>query len=289
MANQENFSTDIQAVSDSYTKFIVSRIIDNTQDTLLDMEVPAEFSDALLENNIEISLYSLADNSLIYSDVIRNGEGIFTIALQYRDNSLRRLLFIDFSKLELDLPTGQYTVSLNFFADELGSSDERVLNITNISTSRTEVEMELTDVTLQPDMEQFAIPRIPVNFIYPVLAQIFNQSGSDAVDVPTSPIKIDSSSLYRNFTSESGERLIEYQFDVDAESKLGINTITQNVLDDAYPLVIEKIEAMILNFGSTSFTETELEQYVIESLDIAYDSALDDEAQNPQHYRFDLI
>jgi hypothetical protein len=289
MANQENFSTDIQAVSDSYTKFTVSRIIDNTQDTLLDMEVPAEFSDALLENNIEISLYSLADNSLIYSDVIRNGEGIFTIALQYRDNSLRRLLFIDFSKLELDLPTGQYTVSLNFFADELGSSDERVLNITNISTSRTEVEMELTDVTLQPDMEQFAIPRIPVNFIYPVLAQIFNQSGSDAVDVPTSPIKIDSSSLYRNFTSESGERLIEYQFDVDAESKLGINTITQNVLDDAYPLVIEKIEAMILNSGSTSFTETELEQYVIESLDIAYDSALDDEAQNPQHYRFDLI
>ena len=46
---------------------------------------------------------------------------------------------------------------------------------------------------------------------------------------------------------------------------------------------------MIFLSGSTLFTETELSNMVVNAIDIAYDAALDDEAQNPQNYRFDLI
>jgi len=188
MAEQQNYQSNLQELSDAYTRYTVSRIIANKKDDLLDMEVPADFSEALLQNNVEINLYSLSDNSIIFSDVVRNVSGsIFTETLQYNDNSLRKLLYIDFAKVPgLDLPSGQYSVTLNFFA-------------------------------------------------------------------------------------------------------IGINTIMQNVLDDAYPIALQTVEDMVLLSGSTSFTETELSEYVVNAIDIAYDAALNDEAQNPQNYRFDLI
>ena len=291
MAERQNYQSNIQELADSYTKYTVSRIIANKKDDLLDMEVPADFSEALLENNVEVNLYSLADNSLIFSDVVRNVSGsIFTETLQYNDNSLRKLLYIDFAKIpDLNLPSGQYEVSLNFFSDEVGAYDNRILKVNKISTSRTEVELRLTDPTQQQLLQQFATPLIPAEFIKPILIQIFNQEGADEVVLPTSPIKIDSSSLYQNFASGSGEKLIQYNFDDDDGSLIGINTIMQNVLDDAYPIALKTVEDMMFLSGSTTFTETELSQYVVDAIDIAYDAALDDEAQNPQNYRFDLI
>jgi len=291
MAEQQNYQSNLQELSDSYTRYTVSRIIANKKDDLLDMEVPADFSEALLQNNIEVNLYSIADNSLIFSDVIQNVSGsIFTETLQYNDNSLRKLLYIDFAKVpDLNLPSGQYSVSLNFFADELGANDDRILKVNRISTSRTEVELKLTDISQQSVLEQFATPLIPAEFIKPVLRQIFNQEGADELVLPTSPIKIDSSSLYQNFASGSGEKLVQYNFDDDDGSRIGINTIMQNVLDDAYPIALKTVEDMILLSGSTRFTETELTDIVVNAIDIAYDAALDDEAQNPQNYRFDLI
>jgi hypothetical protein len=291
MANQLNYQSNTQQLSELYTRYSVSRVIANKNDDLLDMEVPADFSEALLENNVEVNLYSLADNSLIFSDIVKNVSGsIYTETLQYKDNSLRKLLYIDFAKVQnLNLPSGQYAVSLNFFADELGSYDDRILKVNRISTSRTEVELKLTDVTQQKRLEQFAIPKIPVEFIKPILIQIFNQEGANDLVLPTSPVKIDSSSLYQNFASGSGEKLLQYNFDDDDGSRIGINTITQNVLDDAYPIALKTVADMIFLSGSTSFTETELSTYVVDAIDIAYDAALDDEAQNPQNYRFDLI
>lgn len=291
MPNQANFSTNLEQLSEFYTKYNVSRIIADKRDDLLDMQIPADFPEEVLQNNIELNLYSLADNSLIYSGVIPNSnQAIFTETLQYADNSLRKLLYIDFSKLNtIDIPSGQYAVSINFFADELGSSENRVLKISKISTSRTEVELELTSPVSQSVLSQFAIPRIPATYIEPVLKQIFNQSGSSQLIIPTSPAKIDSSSIYQNFSSGSGELLITYGFDEDDGSRIGINTIAQNVLNLAYPLALNTVRAMIEVSGSTSFTETELSEYVINAIDVAYDSALNDEAQNPQNYRFDLI
>jgi hypothetical protein len=290
MANLKNFATDVQSVSDSYTKFTVSRILADKQDELLDIEIPAEFSDALLENNIELHLYSLADNSLIYSQVIPNStQAISVKTLQYDDGSFRKLLFLDFSKINaIDIPVGEYSITLNFFADEVGSSENRVLKVTNISTSRTEVELKLTDEKLQPIIENFAIPRIPVDFIVPVLQQLFNQSGSVALTPPTSPVAITSESIYTNFSNNFGEQLIQYGFDQDDEDKIGINTIIQNVLDDAYPIAINLIEEKIMS-GSKSFTETELVEYVTQALDEAYEVVFQDELQNPQTYRFDLV
>jgi hypothetical protein len=288
MPNTKNFESN----PSSYygPKFTMSRIIANLKDSLLDMEVPADFKERLLENNIEIALYSLADNSLLFSDVIKNTNKVFKVeTLQYEDNTFRKLLFIDFAKVStLAIPPGRYSITLNFFQNEIGDYFDRPLKVTKISTSNTEVELKLTDVELQDELSMFAIPRINVEYIHPVLLQIFNQSGSADLRIPTSPARIDSSSIYQNFSSGSGELFLKYNFDDDNNEFLGINTIAQNVLDLAYPIVVETIDSKILS-GSTSFTEDELINYVVSALDTVYDYALKDEEDNPQRYRFDLI
>lgn len=291
MPNIQNFKSNITTLSEIYTRYNVSRIIANKEDDLLNVEVPADFPQRVLQNNIEINLYSLSDNSLIFSDIIRNSNAITTERLQYTDGTFRVLLYIDFAKVtpNLAIPNGQYSVTLNFFTDEIGSYDNRVLKVSKISPSRKEVELKLTDSTKQQQLQQFAIPRIPTQYITPVLSQIFNQVNADEYSIPTSPVKIDSSTLYESFGRESGQSLIRYGFDVDDGVKPGINTITQNVLNIAYPIAVREINNFILASGSVGFTETELSKFVIDAIDIAYDQILDDEAKNPSKYRFDLI
>lgn len=296
MPNTQNFKSNIAELSSTYTKYTVSRIIANKSDDLLNMEMPAEFAEELLENNIEVNLYSVADNSLIFAGVIKNTPentgAIYTENLQYSDGTSRKLLYINFAKLNefLQLPSGQYSVTLNFFTNELGDYDNRILKVNRISTSRTEVELKLTDSSQQQKLEQFAIPRIPVEYIKSTLRQIFNQEGADQIVLPMSSVKIDSSSLYQNFTSGSGQQLLQYNFDDDDQNgNPGVNTITQNVLNIAYPIALKTIEDMIFLSGSTNFTETQLSQYVIDAIDIAYDAILQDEEKYPSKYRFDLI
>lgn len=294
MANQQNYKTDTQQASQQATRYMVSRVIADKSDDLLSLEVPADFTPELTENIVEVNLYSLADNSLIYSDFIRNSDALTTRTLQYNDGTFRRLLFIDFAKVTqaIFLPSGKYSVTLNFFADELGSYDDKILKISKISTSRKEVELKLTDASRQRQLEQFAIPQIPVKYIKDVLIQIFNQNGSDQISLPASPAKIDSTSVYSNFGNNYGQQLIRYGFDQDAENgqRPGINTLIQKVLDIAYPLAVAEItKQLIENPTSISFTQTELSKYVVDAIDIAYDQIISDEEQNPSKYRFDLI
>ena len=82
--------------------------------------------------------------------------------------------------------------------------------------------------------------------------------------------------------------MIQYGFDEDRGTQIGINTIAQNILNNAYPLALSSVQKLISS-GSSSFTETQLDTIVINAIDIAYDTALEDEKNNPQRYRFDLI
>lgn len=289
MPNTRNFqsSTDTRYGS----RYTISRVVADYQDNLLSMEAPAQFSPKNLQNNVEVHLYSLADNSLIFSFVVKNeNSAIYVQRLQYNDGTFRNLLFIDFAKIQIpvEIPPGRFSATLNFFVNEIGAYDDRVLKVSRISTSRSEIELQLTDTRLLNNLDEFALPRINTEYVVTALKQIFNQEDADTLIAPMSPAKIDSASLYQNFESGSGQKLIEYNFDDDNESQIGINTITQNVLNVAYPIAYQQI-AVAMGLGSASFTETELSTIVVNAIDEAYDSALLDEEKNPQNYRFDLI
>lgn len=298
MPNTQNFQTNnFSELSELYPKYTVSRILANKQDDLLDMEVPVEFSDALLQNNIEINLYSLADNSLIFSDVIRKSSTatqiFYTETLQYDNYSVRKLLYIDFSKIipNLEIPSGRYSVTLNFFADEIGSYDNKILKVSRIATSRTEVELKLTDRTQKQKLLTLAEPRIDTKDIFVVLKQMFNQPLQSNDTGSFSPVKIDSSTLYPNFPNNLGNRILQYNFDDDTpppKNQIGINTITQNILNVVYPKIVTVTQKGI-TAGSGSFTQTELLSNIERELNIAYESVIEDKRNNPQKYRFNFI
>ena len=281
MANQENYTSDIQQLADSYTRYTVSRVIANKKDDLLDMEVPADFSDALLENNVEVNLYSIADNSLIFSDVIKNVSGSFrTETIQYKDNSLRKLLYIDFSKVpSLELPSGQYNVTLNFFADELGAYDDRILKVNRISTSRTEVELKLTDLNKQTSIVEFVSPQINSDWVMDALKQALNQSGSRMIPADNSVLT--SQSIGNKLPGDMSSKIDQYNFE-------GVYDIAQQLLNGAY-ITVQTEVAKMLNENKTRFTTQTLSKIVNSSLTAEYKKYIEANQVAISQLPYDLV
>lgn len=281
MANQENYTSDIQQLADSYTRYTVSRVIANKKDDLLDMEVPADFSNALLENNVEVNLYSIADNSLIFSDVIKNVSGSFrTETIQYKDNSLRKLLYIDFSKVpSLELPSGQYNVTLNFFADELGAYDDRILKVNRISTSRTEVELKLTDLNKQTSIVEFVSPQINSDWVMDALKQALNQSGSRMIPADNSVLT--SQSIGNKLPGDMSSKIDQYNFE-------GVYDIAQQLLNGAY-ITVQTEVAKMLNENKTRFTTQTLSKIVNSSLTAEYKKYIEANQVAISQLPYDLV
>ena len=271
MANQQNFKTNIQTVSTQYTKYSVSRIFDNKRDTLLDMEIPTNVAN-LEKTNIEINFYSLFDNSLVYSDVVPASVGaISTETFQYTDGTSRVLLFIDFSKLvAYAFPQGQYQVVFNFFEDEIGSYTDKKLMVSQISVSRSEVELEYIGAPADSEIAHFTSPQINNTWVVDALKQIFNQPDNQKSAIPTASTALDSTLLFNYMSPEM-------------VSAINVNGITNEVtssaqflLDSAYknciaclngkPITDDKLH-MTIDKSTTRFTQEMLINLVTSELD----------------------
>ena len=266
MANQKNFKQDIVSLAENYTKFTVSRIVTTTKDTLLEAEVPANFSNNALQNNVEINFYSLADNSLVYSDFISNSVSgaITTQQIQYSDNTSRKFLYLDFSKLtNLNFPLGQYSVTLNFFSNEVGAYDNRILQITKISPSRKEIELQSSDPSV---LKQFALPAVNTTWVSDVIKQVFNQSGSNQTTIPTIPNSLTTSSINQQLTPSVVASINKYNFD---EGTVNVYQISQDILNLAYPLVVSRVN-QLTSSSRMRFTNEELNQIITTAISSSY-------------------
>lgn len=149
MPNQNNYRTDLRTKTQS--RFTVSRIINVPDATILNEEIVGSFAFDR-EDNIEIHCYSTITNQLILSTVIKLSDNIIkSHIVAYDDGTFKNYIRIDFTKLFVDkdliLVPGDYRMVLNFFSDEIGTYDNRKLNIDVISDSRTEVQVSFNDTT----------------------------------------------------------------------------------------------------------------------------------------------
>lgn len=289
MPNINNFATDTTSLEDRYSRYTVSRIIANKRDTLLVAETPAIFPTDDSIYNVEVHLYSLADSSLVGSFIVPSSTGAITLdTLEYEDGSVRRFVVLDFTKLgeDIDVPIGQYSITMYFFADEVGSYNDRVLQISKISPSRKEVELMLTDAEQLDALSNFASPSISAVYAEAALKQILNYEGAELISIPASSASISPDRIYDALSN--GDNLQGYGFDEDLEDKPGINTIAQTVMTQAYPLAKENLHTLIAN-GSTRITKSQLVTIVVEAMNTAYDAILEDTLANPQKYRFELL
>lgn len=287
MANKDNFKSNIQELSREYKKFTVSRVFDTMENPLLEMEIPADLYDNNEKVNIELNLYSLADNSLVYSDVIRDAQtndAITVQTYQYKDLTVRKLVFIDFSKVSNTfIPSGRFSVTLNFFIDELGSSEDKLLTIKRISPSRKEVEFTF-DSSRRQEVENFVSYRLPKEIIFDILAQICNQPNSAELEIPVLNNTTNSGSISAQFSVTMNQTIQKYEFDVDKNNNnyLSVYTIAQNILDKVYTNVSTVLTREIAN-GRTWFYSQYLLKLVHDEVRALYAD------EQKKQYRFALI
>jgi hypothetical protein len=235
------------------------------------MEIPTNVAN-LEKTNIEINFYSLFDNSLVYSDVVPASVGaISTETFQYTDGTSRVLLFIDFSKLvAYAFPQGQYQVVFNFFEDEIGSYTDKKLMVSQISVSRSEVELEYIGAPADSEIAHFTSPQINNTWVVDALKQIFNQPDNQKSAIPTASTALDSTLLFNYMSPEM-------------VSAINVNGITNEVtssaqflLDSAYknciaclngkPITDDKLH-MTIDKSTTRFTQEMLINLVTSELD----------------------
>jgi len=293
MANQNNFQTDLSLSEASNTRFTVSRIVENLSDDILTAELPTVFPSVLDDISVEISIYSLFDNALVYYGVAQNTDKFTPISINtftYSDNTIRTLLYINFAELpNFFLPTGKYQVTFNIFSGVIGSYDNKILRVTKISPSRREVELENTKPTLQniSKIKSYVEPAISSDWIYVTIQQIYNQIGADTQYIPASNVGMTTASVL--LTLDPSSSLSTYKFDTDSiDGKPGVNTLTKQVLNKAYLITTQSL-VQDISRGTSSFTANQLYGYVTKSLRTAYNELLTDESTNPTKYRFDLL
>lgn len=306
MANQKNFVSNISELSVYNTKYTVSRIIDApTVNPLLEMEVPADFLDFDENHTVEMHVYSIADNSLVYSEIISNtfllNSPIKVQKFIYKTGS-RNLLYIDFSTLgEIFPPRGKYRVCFNFFVNELNTSaNSRGLVITKISPSRREVEVKYStiDSSSRLAMDKFITPSIGAETTMDMLKQIFNQSGSEELRLNMFTSSINEERIANVLGPSASQNLTTYAFDLDRPaqfdtddntSNLGVYTIAQNVLDRAYVIASASMVLAINTHGSRSFTFEMLTSSVSYAISRSYEQFRANSVNTGTKYRFDLI
>lgn len=165
MANLGNFKSNILQLRQNYKKFMVSRVIDNPQNALLELQVPSAVPQKFI---VEIQFYSITNNELLQTIVLDSeiDTDVFKASrlLYATDGSSRTMFFIDFSNIELEISTGRYETIFNFFIPKIGTIGENKLIINKISSNREEIELVLSTQynTLQnrTEITNFASPQI---------------------------------------------------------------------------------------------------------------------------------
>lgn len=293
MPNIKNYKQDTTTLQNRYNKFSISRTVETTRDSLFELEVPAEFSELDLQNTVELNLYTLNDNQLIYSAAIPNslGNAITTDKLLYKDGSSRTLLYIDFRKLiDFAIPTGTYSITLNFFKNEIGSYDDKVLEVVKISPSREEIELKLKDDKNNAQINKlktFATPSIPARWIEQTVAQIFDQPGSQNLGVPTVSSSLSNQVLLQQLPVQTSQDIIRAGFNEASGSKPGVDDVRQTILNSSYTTVLLKVRNDVTR-GTGSFTSTILQKYVVDAIQNECNKVYLDSVQTPEKYRFKI-
>jgi hypothetical protein len=149
MPNQYNFRSDVTTTETS--RYNASRIVKIPTEAVLLEEVPSSFAFDK-DDNIEVHFYTIPGNQLILSTVITLTDDIVkSHIVSYNDGTFKNYLRIDVTKLFTDknliLIPGDYRMVVNFFSNEIGDYNNRILTIDTISESKTEVELSFNNTT----------------------------------------------------------------------------------------------------------------------------------------------
>jgi len=270
MANNFIYASDVTALKEKYNRYSVSRIIENPLQGLLETELPMPIQN---EYFVEITLYSLANNTVVFNatiDPTTNPEIIKVVTLSYPDASVRRLMIVDFSKTLPDLPDGRFEVVWNFFVPRVGNAATKPLTLTKISPSRTEVELQLLPEYKTPEsasaLVDFAAPQINYTWALKAMQYLCNQTQSLDPNIPTDTTA-QSFDIIEQFLPITVVTTLNDP-NVSEDFTASIKMSTQQLLNATYNYASQSIQVGIQN--NVAFTDERLISIFSSSLSTAY-------------------
>jgi hypothetical protein len=266
MPNQPNYRSNITNVLDK--TFSPSRIVRFPQDTVLLEILPAAFGfDA--ESTIEIHFYSQPANILQLSLVIEPSDIdiLKSHVVTHPDGTLQHYLRINFTELferkTAVLLPGEYKVVMNFFANEIGSYNNRSLFVQQISDSRTEVQLaffETNDETIiqqnQKHLQEFIEPSFDKLDAVGVAEKVFFsgvnlEDESEGITFSNLPDTIETApESFGNVI----ERLTRVSPQLRVQFEEQINTAIQNIYT--------RVKENIIEFGDFRIQRNELDIFI---------------------------
>lgn len=282
MPNQDNYRSDVTNTTQS--RFLASRIVKLPGEPILFEEVPASFGyDA--EDNIEIHFYTKRANTLITSFTTKLSDGVVKLHIvSYDDGTYKTYLQIDFTKLfEINaraIVPGDYKVTINFFSDEIGSYDDRILTISEISPSKTELEVifnnSIDEVTTQNNA------KLASEFIYPSFTKaeaigVMKKVIKDGVELNDDAEGMTGNNITENMTI-SGIQTIEST--MGRLQTMELDQHFKDALNEYLPKLFEKIREEIVigdervqSYELETFLRSEL-QRTLEQLQVSLDTRI---------------
>ena len=254
------FKSNIDELSQGYTKFMVSRLVSNPRDKIVETQIPTNIPDSII---VEISLYSLEDDYLVYNVAFESTDstGIYIRTIQYSNNEIRKLLFVDFSSIKDNFPTGEFRLVLNLYVPEIGEKTEPVLETVAISPSRYELEMQLTPEYDTPEyresISEFIKPQLTQTTVLTAIDQIFGISTTEQIPSDNSLFSYDT--VKNLFPAGLNDEIID-----------DLEIATTDIMQNAYTQVVSTITDDI-SAGKTRFTDSYLQQIISQKIIDAYD------------------
>jgi hypothetical protein len=186
MSNQTNY---VQPIPGNPKAFSVSRIAESENDIdIIQGRIPGQFGFGS-DDNIEMHFYD-TDNRLVGSVVIPVSTGIIssrTILLP--DGTKDEKVVIDMTRVQKELgllvSPGTYSVTLNLFANEIGSYTNPKMIIEEVSPSRTELRLGFTTTftqTEQTELFEFVQPSVPRVIAAGLVAGVVGVESADILD-----------------------------------------------------------------------------------------------------------
>lgn len=265
MPNQANFRSDVTNTTD--ITYLASRIVRVPSEAIFLEEVPGSFAYDN-EDNIEIHFYSIPNNVLVLSTTTNLSDEILkSHIVSYSDGTYKNYIRIDFTKLfeknSLLLIPGDYRMVVNFFSDEIGSYTNRKLSITNISETRTEVELAFNDST--DDVTQVQNQKLLYEFVEPSftkpdavgVAQKIFESG---VELQNPAEGITATNIIENIAIPPEEQTFENT--IARIERINGRSIFEEQLNDFVVTLFNDIREQIVVKGDDRIQEPEFQAFI---------------------------
>jgi hypothetical protein len=268
MPNQSNFRSDI--TTEQEPRFLASRIVNFPEEEILLEQIPASFGYDIFDN-IELHFYTVPDNFLIASLVVNaeDDDILKSHIVSYADETFKNYIRVDFTKLfeknQIILLPGDYKIVMNFFANEIGSYNDKRMFIQEISESRTEVQLQFfgTQNLIKREENINSLKEfVPPSFSRPVAIGVAEKIFRSGIQLSDDTEGLTYNNILENIELEEIGQTFEETIGKVRKLSPVAEDLVEESINNFLPRLYEKIREEIVIRGDRRIQEDEFRNFI---------------------------